>query len=76
MTYELMDTDGFNLVGAYETEAEALSDLRELVAVNGFDYVRTIALIQSDEDANVVLIASGIELAKRAQIPEPATLHR
>ncbi|MEA2523594.1 MAG: hypothetical protein QOF73_821 [Thermomicrobiales bacterium] len=76
MIYELLDTDGFNLVGAYETEEEAFSDLRQLVAVNGFDYVRTLSLLQSDEDDNKSVIASGFELAQRAQLPEPATIPR
>ncbi|MEA2514055.1 MAG: hypothetical protein QOF01_1358 [Thermomicrobiales bacterium] len=76
MIYELLDTDGFNLVGAYETEEEAFSDLRQLVAVNGFDYVRTLSLLQSDEDDNKSVIAIGFELAQRAQIPEPATIPR
>jgi hypothetical protein len=76
MIYELLDTDGFNLVGAYETEEEAFSDLRQLVAVNGFDYVRTLSLLQSDEDDDKSVIAIGFELAQRAQIPEPATIPR
>jgi hypothetical protein len=76
MIYELLDTDGFNLIGAYDTEEEALNDLRTLVSVNGFDYVRTIALLRSDDDENMVAIADGFELARRAQIPEPATLPR
>ncbi|MEA2582342.1 MAG: hypothetical protein QOF33_427 [Thermomicrobiales bacterium] len=76
MIYELLDTDGFNLVGAYETEEEAFSVVRQLVAVNGFDYVRTLSLLQSDEDDNKSVIAIGFELAQRAQIPEPATIPR
>jgi hypothetical protein len=76
MIYELLDTDGINLIGAYDTEEEALSALRHLVAVNGFDYVRTISLLLSDADENSSAIASGFELARRAQIPEPVTLPR
>lgn len=72
MIYELMDTDGFNLIGAYETEEEALAVLRDLVAVNGFDYVQTIGLQLSDEDDNVSLVAYGFDLAHRANIVEPA----
>jgi hypothetical protein len=76
MIYELFDTDGFNLVGAYETEEEALSDLRKLVAANGLDYVQTISLLMTDEHEDTVKIAEGFDLARRANIPEPATLLR
>jgi hypothetical protein len=76
MIYELLDTDGFNLIGAYETEEEAFADLRRLVAVNGFDYVRSISLLRSGEDDNTIAIASGFDLAQRAQIPETATFPR
>ena len=76
MIYELLDSDGFNLVGAYETEEEALSDLRQLVAVNGFDYVQSISLLMTDEHEDTVKVAEGVALASRANITEPATLPR
>lgn len=70
MVYELLDTDGFNLVGAFDSESEAIDELRGLVLVNGFDYVRTIALVTSDAEGKVQVIATGLELAQRADIHE------
>jgi hypothetical protein len=72
MVYELIDTDGVNHIGAYDTEEDALMELRASVAIIGYDYTSTIALVTASGDDDIQLIASGIELARRVEISEMA----
>jgi hypothetical protein len=74
MIYELWDGDSRNLVDAYESEEEALADVRTLVELNGLDYAKLLALLVQDEDEELRMIAQGFDLARRANIPVPAPL--
>jgi len=63
--YELWDVDAGNLIGAFGTEAEALIEVRELLAVNGRAYADDLALARRWSDGGEP-IAEGAELARRA----------
>jgi hypothetical protein len=56
--YELWDGATRNLVNAYETEAEALAAVRQLVADHGRDYALPLALLWDEAEDNG-LIADG-----------------
>ena len=46
MPYELWDMDSGNIVGAYQTEAEALDVVRQEIAANGRDSIEEWVLGQ------------------------------
>ena len=66
MIYELMDVESANLVGAYETEAEALAIVRAALREHGPAYVEALALGYTDDQGEGEMIAEGAELAARA----------
>lgn len=56
------------MVYDYHTEAEALADVREEVAVNGFANVAAWVLLRDeDPDGDTTVIAEGAALATYAQ---------
>lgn len=65
MRYELWDADAGNMIGSFETETEALAEVRGLLAVNASGYADDLALGQVDASGGA-LIAEGAELAARA----------
>lgn len=68
MIYELWDGDSRNLIDAYESEAAALVDVRQLVARNGLDYARSLALLACTDDEEMSLVAEGFALVERANV--------
>ena len=70
VVYELWDTDSFNLVDGFETEAEALEVARELIELNRSAYPEALALARGDE-RETVWLASGEDLLKRVKRARP-----
>ena len=70
--YELWDVDSGNMVGAFASEADALAEVRGLLAVNGAAYADDLALAVRRTDGGES-IAEGAQLARRA---EQAASHR
>jgi len=68
MFYELWDVRSGNIINTYDTEADALTVVRDLLALNGLDYARCLSLSVEDDDEDVSLIAKGTALAQRAQV--------
>ena len=70
MTYELWEIRSGNLMGAFETEEEALGAVRSAIDSYGAGYVETVALlgVLNDEGASVSL-ACGPELVARVHRP-------
>jgi hypothetical protein len=63
--YELWDVDTGNIVGSFASEADALAEVRGLVALNGPGYVADLSLARKHPDGGE-LIAEGDELARLA----------
>jgi len=66
MFYELWDIQSGNIINTYDTEDEALVVARNLLALNGPEYVRSLSLAFEDDDENITLVAKGAVLAERA----------
>ena len=66
MFYELIDVESGNLIGTYDSEADALAVVRHAVRENGAAYVESLALGRSDENGDGALIAEGAELLERS----------
>lgn len=71
MFYELWDVKSGNIINTYDTEDEALTIVRDLVAINGPEYAVALALGLEDDEENTTLVAKGAELARRAQHATP-----
>ena len=76
MAFELWDTETGNIVGTYPTEAEALAVVQRAVEVYGAGYANGLALALDDEEADVLTLAIGAELASRAQEMNAVTIGR
>lgn len=73
MIFELWDTETRNIVNAWESEAEALAEVRASVDAFGPAYVETWVLLRDDDpDSDLTLIAQGVALIERAQTTLPA----
>lgn len=68
--YELWDLDAGNMIGAFTSEADALAEVRGLLAVNGAAYADDLALAVRRTDSGEP-IAEGAELARRAEDAAP-----
>ena len=68
--YELWDVDTGNLVGTFASEADALAEVRGLLAVNGTSYADDLSLGRRLGGGGE-LIAEGAELARRAEAARP-----
>ena len=68
MRYHLCDTDVAKLLGAYRTEAEALSLVRTLVAHYGEEYVDDLALGVEMDDGSPGEAFSGAGLLARGDV--------
>jgi hypothetical protein len=66
--FELIDVETANLVGHYETEADALRDVAETVDAYGVSSpeVLSLALVRLDAPAGRGNVAAGAALAARA----------
>jgi hypothetical protein len=66
MTYELWDTRGTNIVGAFNNECDALALVLSGIERNGPEDTNPLVLALEDEDGDTHTIAQGKELADRA----------
>ncbi len=66
MAFELWSGASGNLLNVYETEAEALSAVFQVAAVNDQDYVAQLGLLH-DNGRRSKLVAQGDELLERAR---------
>jgi hypothetical protein len=64
--YELWDTESRNLLDDFDTEAEALHAVRELVALNGAACTGALALTRVDGNGRMTTLAMGASLATLA----------
>lgn len=67
MAFEVWDAETANLLGAYETEDDALTVVREALQVHGAAYVKTLVLGQEDERGDSRTIAAGQALVGLAR---------
>jgi len=70
MFYALWDLESGNALGDFDTEAEALAVVRDLLDANEPDYAEALSLGRTDDDGTFVLIADGDALAARAHSDE------
>ena len=66
MTYELWDTETRNLIETFESQDEALTAARQLIAVNAQVYPGALALAFEDEDGETLVVGSGRGLEELA----------
>jgi hypothetical protein len=67
-TYELWDAASQNLVGAYDSEAEALTYVRAYVNERGTEYASSWVLLWDDDEADQAgQIDEGLALLSRAE---------
>jgi hypothetical protein len=71
MWYELWDTESGNLVEDFAEEGEALAAVRQYAALNTPAYPRALALACRSHEGGTTWVASGAELAARAQVAGP-----
>lgn len=72
MIYELWDTESRNVIGEFDSEAEALAAVREAVEENGDESAALFTLIAVHDDGASIGIAGGarlVDLARRRQRP-------
>ncbi len=64
-TYELWDLDDGNRIGEFDTEADALAVLRDILAESGAESVSPLALIRITDDEDPVLTLEGAAFIAR-----------
>jgi hypothetical protein len=64
--FEIMDTDSANVLADYDSEAQALTVLRDTITAHGRHYIASYALACKNELGHITLIAHGEQLAERA----------
>ena len=69
-SYELWDSESRNLLGAYASEDEALTVVRQAIQKHGPPVVATLFLAHEDDDGRSTTIASGGDLLRRAEANE------
>lgn len=74
MTYDLWDLETGNIINTYASGAEALADVRELIAESGTRYADALSLGFLTERGGRGVIASGAALAARAGVPTPRSV--
>ena len=67
MNYQLWDLDGGNLIGVYDSEAEALSWVHRYLVDAGVEYVLDLAL-ESYCDGKTVKVAAAKDLVHQVQL--------
>ena len=65
--YELWDLDTGNCVGMYDTEPEALADVRDTVQRYGREAAVTLGLGRRESETEFAAVAEGAELLARAE---------
>lgn len=74
-TFELWDKDSRSIVGAFDTEEEALAAVREALERHGRAYAETFAVIREDARGRSRLLGEGgtlVEYALRGVPVRPA----
>jgi hypothetical protein len=66
MTYELWSKASRSVVGAFDSEAEALAAVREALAHHGRGYAEELAVVREDRRGRSSLLAEGTQLVDRA----------
>jgi hypothetical protein len=75
-TYELWDKDSRSIIGAFDSEAEALTAVRDALERHGQAYAETFAVIREDVRGRSRLLGEGpalVELARRAAPSQSST---
>lgn len=67
MFYELWDLDSGNIIGDFDSEADALQVVRDLLEVNEPDFADALSLGWNGDDGAFAIVAEGAALAERAQ---------
>jgi hypothetical protein len=74
MIFELWDVEGGGLVGAWDSEAEALAVVRANLDAFGPAYLAPWVLLRDDDpERELVVVAEGAALVELARSAEPAT---
>ena len=76
LAFELWDNESGNLIGAYETEEEALVDINETICAYGAGYANSVALLLVGPRGGMRRLAVGSDLAKRARKASAETARR
>ena len=76
MFFELLNVETGNLIGTYESEADALAVVRRAAHFNGAASVDALALGYEDDDGEGAQLAAGPELLARALASYPDRLSR
>jgi len=76
MFYELIDVETANVIRTYETEADALAEVRALLRANGPAYAEALALGCEDKRGSGRLISERADLAERALAREQTERNR
>ena len=64
-TYEVWDVDDGNRIGEFDTEADALAVLRDILADGGSESVSPLALLRITDDEDPALILDGAAFITR-----------
>jgi len=67
MFYVLWDLDSGNMIGDFDTEAEALAVVHDLIGVNTPSFIDMLSLGSTADDGTVRIVAQGRPLAARAE---------
>jgi len=76
MFYALWDLESGNLIGDFDTEAEALGVVRELLHANEPDFAEMLSLGRTDDAGSTMLVADGLKLAALAGVVNPDRAER
>lgn len=76
MTYEIWETDSGNVVGGYDTEADALAVVCDTIAVYGEGAVTSWLLLREDRRGASTSVAQGVDLAAYALRSPHAPIRR
>ena len=66
MHYELWDLESGNIIGDFESEADALEVVRDLLEANEPDFADFLSLGCNGDDGAFAIVAEGAALAERA----------
>ena len=67
MVYEVWNAETANIVGAFDSEADALSAIGRVIEEHGPAYVASLILGVEDDDGESTLIAEGVDLVERVR---------
>ena len=74
--YELWDLDSGNMIGDFDSEAEALAVVHDLVEVNTPSFVDLLSLGCTSDDGTFRIVAQGRPLAVRADRAAKTRAHQ